>query len=87
MEYLNSGALFAQGVKKNPKAPDYNGDILLDLSQFQVVDGKIHVAIAGWKKEGKSGKVFLSLKAQQFQERTNAQPVQQPKEQDDDIPF
>lgn len=85
MEYLNSGALFAQGVKKNPKAPDYNGDILLDLSQFQVVDGKIHVAIAGWKKEGKSGKVFLSLKAQQFQERTsNPQPKQ---EQDDDIPF
>ena len=85
MEYLNSGALFANLVKKNPKAPDYYGDLLIDLSAFQVVDGKIKVALAGWKKTSKNGKTFLSISAKQFEERTsNPQPKQ---EQDDDIPF
>lgn len=86
MEYLNSGALFANAVKKNPKAPDYYGDLLIDLSAFQVVDGKIKVALAGWKKTSKNGKQFLSVSAKQFEERTT-QPVVETKEQDDDIPF
>ena len=88
MEYLNSGALFANAVKKNPKAPDYYGDLLIDLSAFQAVDGKIKVALAGWKKVSKNGKTFLSISAKQFEERnTNTQPVAETKEQDDDIPF
>ena len=86
MEYLNSGALFANAVKKNPKAPDYYGDLLIDLSAFQAVDGKIKVALAGWKKTSKNGKTFLSISAKQFEERTT-QPVVETKEQDDDIPF
>ena len=85
-EYLNSGTLFAAKVKKNPKAPDYYGDLLIDLSAFQVVDGKIKVALAGWKKTSKNGKQFLSVSAKQFEERTT-QPVVETKEQDDDIPF
>ena len=31
------------------------------LQQFQVVDGKIKVALAGWKKTSKNGKQFLSV--------------------------
>ncbi len=39
-EYVNSGTLFQNKVKKNPKAPDYQGEMLLDLSALGVGNGK-----------------------------------------------
>ena len=84
MEYKNSGALFSVSVKKNPKQPDYRGDITLSLSDFKVEDGKIRVALAGWKREYKEGKTFLSIAGSQFEEYKRDQPKE---EKDDDIPF
>ena len=83
MEYKNSGALFSVAVKKNPKQPDYRGDITLTLSDFKVEDGQIRVGIAGWKRESKSGKTFLSITGSQYEEYK----PQQQQEKDDDVPF
>jgi hypothetical protein len=87
-EYLNSGTLFANKVKKNPKSPDYNGDMTLDLEALGIGSGKAKLRIAGWKKTSQKGTVFLSLNIQKFEEReggyTKAQPQEDP---DQDIPF
>ena len=83
MEYKNSGALFSVAVKKNPKQPDDRGDITLTLSDFKVENGKIRVGIAGWKRESKTGKTFLSITGSQYEDyKTQAK-----EEKDDDVPF
>jgi hypothetical protein len=85
-EYINSGALFATKVKKNPKSPDYFGDVLLDLKSLGIGDGKVKLRLSGWKKETSKG-TFLALSVQPFQDQ-EAQPVHQAQPaQDDDIPF
>jgi len=84
MEYLNSGTLFANKVKKNPKAPDYQGDMTLDLAALGIGTGKAKLRIAGWKKTSQKGTTFLSLSIQKFEEKEGSRP--QP-ESDEDIPF
>jgi hypothetical protein len=92
-EYKNTGALFAQAVKKNPKAPDYTGEITLTASDFTTDgDGLIKVRIAGWKRQSKTGKTFLSLTAEQQRPQGEQQPRQFTKSNavediDDDVPF
>lgn len=83
MEYKNSGALFSVTVKKNPKQPDYRGDITLTLSDFKVENGKIRVNVAGWKREDRNEKTFLSLTCSQYEEYKK----QTKEEKDDDFPF
>ena len=68
-EYLNSGTLFQNKVKKNPKSPDYQGDMLLDLSALGIGNGKAKLRIAGWKKTSSKGTTFLSLNISEFKER------------------
>ena len=71
----------------NPKAPDYRGKILLDLSTFEVINGTITVELAGWKQTAKSGLTYLQIKAQKPREQ-QAQPQQTKAEElDDDIEF
>jgi len=80
----NSGALFAVKSKQNPKQPDYRGDVLINLSDFEVVDGQITVALSGWKIQYSQG-TFLSLQAQKpyvKDAQTSNQGIS-----DDDIPF
>ena len=86
---VNSGALFAVKTKTNPKAPDYSGDIYIDLTGMDVKDGKVEVRIAGWKKIAKSGSTFLSLQVDKFEkkEQTRKTPMQQIQDIDDDVPF
>lgn len=86
---VNSGALFAVKTKTNPKAPDYSGDIYIDLSGMDVKDGKVEVRIAGWKKIAKSGSTFLSLQVDKFEkkEQPRKTPMQQIQDIDDDVPF
>ena len=62
-EYVNSGAFFANTVKTNPKAPDYQGDILVDLKTLGIGEGKYSLKLAGWKKTSAKGTSFLSLSA------------------------
>jgi hypothetical protein len=84
----NSGALFSVKSKQNPNQPDYRGDVLINLTDFEIVDGQITVALSGWKKQYSQG-TFLSLQAQKPYVK-DAQPQHQPSNQgisDDDIPF
>lgn len=60
-ERYNSGVLFSVRAKRNPKGPDYTGELLIDTSSLEVVDGKITVKLSGWKKTSKAGTSFLSL--------------------------
>jgi len=46
-----SGVLFPEKDKKNEKAPDFKGNILIGGNQIR---------IAGWKKQGQRG-AFISL--------------------------
>lgn len=85
---LNTGALFAAKAKTNPKAPDYSGDLIIDLSTMDVKDGKVEVRIAGWRKQAKDGSVFLSLAASKYEKKVQQKtPMQQIQEIDDDVPF
>ena len=88
-DYPNSGVLFAAKVKKNPKAPDYTGDISIDLGALGLGTGSIKVRLAGWKRTAQNGNVFLSLKVDQYKEREQYSQPSQPQQEDfnDDIPF
>jgi len=83
----NSGALFAVKSKQNPNQPDYRGDVLINLSDFEVVDGQITVALSGWKKQYNQG-TFLSLQAQKpYVKDAQNKPQSNNGDMDDDIPF
>lgn len=80
-----TGALFANKVKKHPKAPDYQGDLLIDINQMEVVNGMMKIKLAGWKKQSASGIMFLSIAVDTYKPKE-----QQPKTQeneDEDVPF
>jgi uncharacterized protein (DUF736 family) len=81
-EYVNSGAFFANTVKTNPKAPDYQGDILVDLKALGIGEGKYSLKLAGWKKTSAKGTSFLSLSVS-LKEDKPAQTRQVPEAEDD----
>ena len=83
----NSGALFAVKSKQNPNQPDYRGDVLINLTDFEIVDGQITVALSGWKKQYSQG-TFLSLQAQKpYVKDAQNKPQSNNGDMDDDIPF
>lgn len=86
-EKPNTGSFFANKTKTNPKAPDYRGKILLDLSTFDVVNGTVAVELAGWKQTAKSGLTYLQIKAQKPREQGQTQAQPKAEEFEDDIPF
>jgi hypothetical protein len=75
MDYPNSGALFAQAVKKSDKSPDYWGDITITVKDFQIENGQIKIALSGWKKTSKAGKA-VSLDCMSAESRKAKQPTQ-----------
>lgn len=83
--YPNSGVLFSQRSKTNVKAPDYTGNILIEVKDFVEEKGQIKIRLAGWKKVGKSGTTFLSLKASV--EMDKKESSRDDSESDSDIPF
>jgi uncharacterized protein (DUF736 family) len=85
-EKPNTGSFFANKTKTNPKAPDYRGKILLDLSTYDIIDGKVAVELAGWKMTAKSGLSYLQLKAQKPREDQSSKTVRE-ELQDDNIEF
>ena len=80
------GSLFAAKAKTNPKAPDYYGDVVIDVSQFEIVDGSIKISLSGWKKQLTNGSgTFLSLQASKpFVKGEQRQST--PADMDDDFP-
>jgi hypothetical protein len=84
----NQGTLFATKVKKHPKAPDYFGELLVEISTLEVVNGVAKVKLGGWKvKSESSGNTFLSIKIDTWKPDNAQQPQSNNGDMDDDIPF
>jgi hypothetical protein len=91
----DTGSLFAEQSKKNPKSPDYSGTIainLKDLTAIKTENGLTIIKLSGWKKVGKSGKTYLSLAVNRFvpQQQGGVRQENQAQEfpaDDKDIPF
>ena len=79
----NTGKLFHQKVKKNPKATDYTGEILVDLNTLEVSGNKIKLRLAGWKKTSEKGNTYLSLNVDTFKPKNE----EAPEVQDEEDPF
>lgn len=71
----NSGALFRDNDKKNPKGPDYTGKLNVGGKDYR---------LAGWLRDGQNGK-FLSLKIEEPMQRKNSPAPAE--ETDSEIPF
>ena len=73
----NRGVLFRETDKKTDNHPDMTGEVNVDGVEFR---------LAGWTKESKNGKKFLSLAVTPKQEqKQNAAP--QKEDVDEQIPF
>ena len=88
----NQGSLFATKVKKHPKAPDYFGELKIDVSSLEIENGVATVKLGGWKiKSESSGNTFLSIKIDTWKPDNAQQPQSQSQPtdggMDDDIPF
>jgi hypothetical protein len=91
----DTGSLFAEMSKKNPKSPDYSGTIainLKDLTGLRVENGLTYVKLSGWKKVGKNGKTYLSIAVNRFVPQQQGGIRQENQAQDfpaddSDIPF
>ena len=69
------GALFRETNKKSEKSPDMTGHLTIDGVRYR---------LAGWTREGKDGKKFLSIAASLPEEdRTNGRE----RRADETIPF
>jgi hypothetical protein len=94
-DYPPSGVLFQNDRKKSEKSPDYTGQIELSdevvndlVEQMSRGVTKPKVSLIGWKKVSqKTGKPFLSLLGNTYEERPNGAAQQQPQKLDDNIPF
>ena len=64
------GVLFREQNKKSEKSPDFTGHLTIDGVRYR---------FAGWTREGKEGRKFLSLAAS-LPEEQRQQPSQQPGE-------
>jgi len=72
----NRGVLFRNDRKEKETQPDMTGKVNVEGVEFR---------LAGWTKESKNGKKFLSLAIEPAQEQT-AQAAA-PQDPNDDIPF
>lgn len=86
----DSGRLMATQSKKHEKAPDYWGEIainLKDLTKIEVVNGLHVVKLSGWKRKTKNGVTYLSLSVDRFIPKGSMQPKAEANDDDSDVPF
>jgi hypothetical protein len=79
----DSGRLMASQSKKHEKAPDYWGEIAInvkDLTKVEQKDGLMIFRLNGWKKKSKTGAVYLSIAVDRWLPKGEVQ-------KDEDIPF
>lgn len=85
----DSGRLMAAQSKRSEKAPDYWGELAInikDLTNAQVEQGFVTFKLSGWKKQSKSGVTYLSLAIdRRVREEETRKPTR--RQDDDDIPF
>jgi hypothetical protein len=80
----DSGRLMASQSKKHEKAPDYWGEIAInvkDLTKVEQKDGLMIFRLNGWKKKSKTGAVYLSIAVDRWLPKGEA------REKDEEIPF
>ena len=86
----DSGRLLATQSKKHEKAPDYWGEIainLKDLTAIEVVNGLHVIKLSGWKRKTKVGTTYLSLAVDRFVPRAAGNSRQASGDMDDEVPF
>ena len=90
----DSGRLMATQSKKHDKAPDYWGEIainLKDLTKIEVVNGLHIVRLSGWKRKNKMGNTYLSLAVDRYVPKTEQKPQRKNDsgfdDMSDDVPF
>lgn len=84
----DSGRLMAAQSKRSEKAPDYWGEIAInikDLTNAQVEKGFVTFKLSGWKKQSKSGVTYLSLAIDRRVREDDRKPAR--RQEDDDVPF
>lgn len=84
----DSGRLMAAQSKRSEKAPDYWGEIAIDikdLTNAQVEKGFVTFKLSGWKKQSKSGVTYLSLAIDRRVREDDRKPAR--RQDDDDVPF
>ena len=84
----DSGRLMAAQSKRSEKAPDYWGEIAInikDLTNAQVEKGFVTFKLSGWKKQSKNGVTYLSLAIDRRVREDDRKPAR--RQDDDDVPF
>ncbi len=89
MKYTNSGALWKR-QKKNDKAPDMGGELLLTQDLIDSLprdeDGDIRLEVSAWVRQTAKGE-FLSLKAAKPYNAAPSRPVTAKKDiEEDELP-
>jgi len=84
----NSGSLFISKTKKSEKSPDYYGEILVNVRDFDVSGDTVKIRVAGWKKQSRNGSNFLSLAVSPSEDQpvTQSEPTSLA-DVSEDIPF
>ena len=89
----DSGRLMAAQSKTNEKAPDYWGELAVninDLTNAVREDGFVVFKLSGWKKRSKAGTTYLSLAVDRRVREAKPQEKSQKSrfdDMDDDVPF
>ena len=84
------GALFINRNKTNEKAPDLSGDVEINMDTLRALvelakkNEPLKMRMAGWVKEGKSGK-FYSIQLSENKQQEKPKPKMA--FDDSDIPF
>ena len=101
-QYPASGILFQNDRKDKPTQPDYTGNIELEPEVIRDLMAQIEEGVeqpkanlVGWRKTGKTGRPFLSLRGSILRERqaegggyqTPASANPASADLDDEIPF
>jgi len=73
----NRGVLFRNDRKERDAQPDMTGKVDIEGKEYR---------LAGWTKEAKTGKKFLSIAVTPSEEQSAA-PAQAAQDPDDEIPF
>jgi hypothetical protein len=94
-QYPNSGILGkARQPKVNPKSPDYNGHLDVDISLLkemiseaqEVGSDSVKINMGAWIREGQNGK-FFSIKVSTYKRPDVPRANPAPPMDDSDVPF
>jgi len=86
----DSGTLKATLSKGKDTAPDYWGDLHInmdDMTAIKLENGMTVVKISGWKKIDKNGKTYLSLSVNRWVPQEQTASPQEPDFPEEDLPF